>query len=258
MSKKIIGIFSGKGGVGKTTVASNLAVVLAKAEKKVTIVDCNLTASHLNFHFNFHLTPLTLNQVLKGEADLEDVLYKFEEVNVIPAALDPYEIAGIDLSKLSKVLKKHLKTQDYILLDTAPGFGREALHMMEICDEAIIVSTPDIPAITDIIRGRRILEDSGVKVLGIVLNKVTGKKFEFTKKEVETITDLPALTEIPFSYKFLESLALRVPIVVYHEKSIPALKFYKLASHITEEKISPELGIGDKLKLLLDLKLKRI
>lgn len=258
MSKKIIGIFSGKGGVGKTTVASNLAVVLAKAEKKVTVVDCNLTASHLNFHFNFHLTPLTLNQVLKGEADIEDVLYKFEDVNVIPASLDPYEIIGIDISKLSKILRRHLKTQDYIILDTAPGFGREAIHIMEFCDEALIVSTPDIPAITDIIRGKRILEDSGVKVLGIVLNKVTGKKFEFTKKEVEAITDLPVLTEIPFSYKFLESLALRVPIVVYHEKSIPSLKFYKLASHITEERISPQLGISDKLKLLLSLKLNRV
>ncbi|HIQ49813.1 MAG TPA: hypothetical protein EYH56_01315 [Nanoarchaeota archaeon] len=258
MSKKIIGIFSGKGGVGKTTVASNLAVVLAKSGKKVTIVDCNLTASHLNFHFNFHLTPLTLNQVLKGEAEIEDVIYKFENLNIIPASLDPYETMGIDISKLSKVLKRHVKSQDYILLDTAPGFGKEALEIMEICDEAIIVSTPDIQAITDIIRGKRILEDSSVKVLGIVLNKVTGKKFEFTKKEVEALTDLPVLTEIPFSYKFLESLALRIPLVLYHEKSLPSLKFYKLASHITQEKIFPKLGISDKIKLLLSLKLKRI
>ncbi len=257
MGKKIIGIFSGKGGVGKTTVASNLAVLLSQAEKKVTIIDCNFTASHLGFHFNFHLTPLTLNEVLKGRAKIEDVTYRFHEVNVIPASLDPYEIIGIDTSKLGKIVRKELKHQDFILLDTAPGFGREALTAAEICDQAVIVSTPDIAAITDIIRGRRILEDMGVELEGIVLNKVTGKKFEFTRAEVEALTDLEVLAEIPFSYKFLESLALRIPLVVYHEKSLPALKFYELASRILEERLFPPLTIGDKIKLLLEAKLRR-
>lgn len=255
---RIIGIFGGKGGVGKTTVASNLAFVLTKAGKKVSVIDCNLTASHLNFHFNFYFTPFTINDVLKGKIEMEESSYTFENLSVIPAPLDPYEISFKNLSKLSKIIRKHAKDREYVIIDTAPGFGREALYAMDFCDEAIIVSTPDIPAITDVIRGKRILEDVGVKVVGIVLNKVTGKKFEFTKKEVETLTDLKVIEEIPFSYKFLESLASRLPLVVYHEKSLPALKFYKIASHITEENILPELGVTDKLKLLLSLKLKRI
>ncbi len=257
MGKKIIGIFSGKGGVGKTTIASNLAIILSQAQKKVTIVDCNFTASHLSFHFNFHLTPLTLNEVLKGKAKIDDVIYKFHDVNVIPASLDPYEIIGIDISKLGKILKRELGHQDFILLDTAPGFGKEVLTAAEMCDEAIIVSTPDVPAITDVIRGRRILEDMGIKLKGIVLNKVTGKRFEFTAREIEALADLDVLVEIPFSYKFLESLALRVPLVIYHEKSIPALRFYGLASHILGEKFLPSLTLGDKIKIIFQKTLKK-
>ncbi len=256
MKKKILGVFSGKGGVGKTTIAVNLAAALSKIGKKVSIVDCNVTASHLSLHFNIHLTPLTLNHVLRGEADLEDVIYNYENIDVIPASLDPYDADNLNLERLKSFLKRHLTTNDIIILDTAPGFGREALSAAKIADEAIIVSTPDLPSVTDVIRGGRILQDMGLDIKGIVLNKVMGKNFEFTKGEVEALTGLPVIGIIPFSHKIMESHSLRTPHVFYDEKSIPSLRFYSIASHIMEEDFDIDLNLLDKLKIYFSNKFK--
>ncbi|MHA1747571.1 MAG: P-loop NTPase, partial [Promethearchaeota archaeon] len=69
---RIIGVMSGKGGVGKTTVVSNLATVLSGHQKNVTAVDCNITTSHLLMHFGKVYHPKTLNDVLKGKSSIAD------------------------------------------------------------------------------------------------------------------------------------------------------------------------------------------
>jgi septum site-determining protein MinD len=71
---RIIDVCSGKGGVGKTTVAANLGLALQNFGKKVAVVDCNLTTSHLGLLFGFHNYPITLNNFLKGEARMEDII----------------------------------------------------------------------------------------------------------------------------------------------------------------------------------------
>lgn len=75
---RIIGVISGKGGVGKTTVVANLGVILASEFKKdVIIVDCNISTSHLALYLGMYYCPITLNQVLKGEAKIEDAMYEY-------------------------------------------------------------------------------------------------------------------------------------------------------------------------------------
>jgi len=103
----------------------------------------------------------------------------------------------------------------------------------------LIVTTPNIPAVTDVIRGRKVLEELGVEPLGVVLNKVTGKKFELTNREVIQLTDLPVLAKIPFDLKIQESLAAKTPMVVYDEKSPVSIEFFKLASFLTGEIYEP-------------------
>lgn len=253
---KIIGIFSGKGGVGKTTIASNLALALAHGKKKVALVDCNFSASHLTFHFNLHFAPVTLNNVLRKEAKIEDAMYKIHGVYLIPASLHPYELVGIDISRLKVFLRKKLKNIEYIILDTAPGFGKESITAASISDEAVIVSTPDLPSVMDILRGDKIIKNEGCKVRGVVLNKVKGKKYEFSAEDVEAITGLSVIGEIPYSDLFVEALSYKLPLLVYANKSLPALRIYKFASNLIGENISPELSVWDKFKILVTRKFK--
>jgi len=241
MMTRFIGIVSGKGGVGKTTVVTNLGTVLAgKYQKNTTVIDCNVTASHLSMHFGAYLLPFTLNNVLKDEASIEQAMYKHNTgVKVVPASLNLSDLTGIDISILGNKLKNMFSDDDYVLLDTAPGFGKEAVSATKACNEALIVTTPDIPSITDVVRGKAVLEELNIKPLGIIVNKVTGRKFELTNREIMQLTDLPTLARIPYDEKFLESLAVKTPLIMYDEKCKASVEFFRLASILTGEVYKP-------------------
>src|SRR4030042_2598470 len=83
---RIITIASGKGGVGKTTLVSNLAAALAGFKKSVIAVDGNLTTANLGIHLGIPLYPVTLQDVLNGKARLKDALYYHDSgFRVLPA-----------------------------------------------------------------------------------------------------------------------------------------------------------------------------
>jgi len=72
---KVIVISSGKGGVGKTTTSVNLSTALSKQGKSVILVDGNLTTPNVGLHLGLTKFPVTLNDVMKGEAALTDSIY---------------------------------------------------------------------------------------------------------------------------------------------------------------------------------------
>jgi septum site-determining protein MinD len=251
---RLIGIISGKGGVGKTTIVSNLSCILStKFKKSVTVIDCNFTTSHLSMHFGIYFHPLNLNNVLKDEASIEEVIIQHSSgVKLIPASLNLSDLVGVDVSILYKKIKDLSEIDDFVFLDTAPGFGKEAISAINACREAILVATPDIPSITDIMRAKNVLEDMNVKTIGIVLNKVTGKNFELTGDEIAKLTDLPIIAKIPFDLKLVESVAAKIPHVLQYENSDVTREFIKLASIITGETYEiPKLSFFQRLKRIL-------
>jgi len=73
---RIIGVVSGKGGVGKTTLVSNLGASLAKEGYNVAIVDANLTGANLGLHYGLISYPISVHDVMKKNASLSDAVYK--------------------------------------------------------------------------------------------------------------------------------------------------------------------------------------
>lgn len=253
---RLIGVISAKGGVGKTTVVSNLSVALAKGfRKRVTVVDCNITTSHLSLHFGAYSHPITLNNVLRNEASIEQAIFEHSTgVKIVPASLNLSDLTGVDISILDRKFDNMLQGEDFIFLDTAPGFGKEAVSAIKACDEALIVTTPDIPAVTDVLKGKKVLEELEVKPIGIILNKVTGAKFELRDNEITQITDLPILAKIPYEKKILQSLAVKMPLVVYDYRTKASIEFLRLgkilAGYSGEISVTPKLGLFGRLKRL--------
>src|SRR3989344_5064130 len=108
MSKFIL-ITSGKGGVGKTTAAVNLATAMHDFDEDVTLVDVNLTTPNVGLHLGAPVVPVTLNHVLSGRAELVDAIYEHSSgTKVIPSSLSIKELKNlneIDLIPVAKDLK---------------------------------------------------------------------------------------------------------------------------------------------------------
>ncbi|MFH1473610.1 MAG: cell division ATPase MinD [Candidatus Aenigmatarchaeota archaeon] len=232
-----IGIISGKGGVGKTTVTANLGAVLAKKLKKdVAIVDCNLTTSHLSLSLGMYYCPVTLNHVLRGETKIKDAMYSHPSgMKVIPASIRLGEMVGVDSSKLKSVISKLHKKVDIILLDSSPGLGEEALSAIKASNEIIFVTNPNLPAVTDVIKCRDIIKSMKKKPIGVVLNMITKGKHELSEKEVEILTELPVIASIPYDMNVHKSLAERRPIVMHKPRSSASKELTRFARWLVGE-----------------------
>lgn len=227
---RTIGIISGKGGVGKTTVAINLACGLGLLNKKVSLVDLNFTTSHLAMEFGIAPTK-TLNDFLKNEASPEEAIYSCFNIRLIPASLSLSDLTGLEPLNIKPKLDEILNGFEIAILDSAPGFGREALASIQLSDEIIFVTNPNLTSVADIIKCKSLALKLGVKPLGIVVNKYRKKSFELSPNEISRIAELPLLAVIKENENFLKSEAKGMPFLFY--KRNEAEEFMKIACLIT-------------------------
>jgi len=235
---RIIGVISGKGGVGKSTVTANIGAALAsKFKKDVVIIDCNLSTSHLSISLGMYYCPVTINNVLRGEKDIFESMYEHPSgMKIIPASLHLREVEGVDITKLKNVIKDLDGKVDFIFLDASPGLGRETYAAIHASEEIMLVANPNIPSVSDVIKCREIIKDVRKKPLGIVLNMVQGKSYELTKKEIEELTEIPIIVSIPQDNNIHKSLANKKPVVMFRQGSKSSKELIKLAGWLIGEK----------------------
>jgi septum site-determining protein MinD len=249
---RIIGIVSGKGGVGKTTLAINLGTVLSKFfNKRVTIVDCNITTSHLGLYLGMYYFPVTLNKVLKGEYDIESAVYDyFSNLKIVPASVSISELEGVDISLLRESLKPLEDKNDIILLDGSPGLGREAMTCLKACDEVLYVTSPYVPALIDIVKYQEVVSELGLNPIGIVLNAVDKARYEMNAREVEELVRLPVLASIPYDKNVKRALAEKIPVVLLNKNSPASREIIKFAGKLVYEKYYTESSFSRFLERL--------
>jgi len=234
---RVIGVVSGKGGVGKTTLVANLGAALAAEYKmNVTIVDCNISTSHLGLYLGMYYSPVTINKVLAGEAKIDDSVYEhFTGMKVIPASLSLKDLYGIDVFSLKNAIKDLQGKTDIVILDAAPGLGREALSAIRASDEVLFVTTPFIPSVMDIVKMKRLVDEMNVKINGIVLNMVKKEKYELSKDDVEKLAEIPVIAVIPDDKSVPRSLSAKAPAVILYPNSPASREFKSLAAMLIGE-----------------------
>jgi septum site-determining protein MinD len=233
---KIIDVCSGKGGVGKTTITANLAVALQKSGKRVAIVDCNLTTSHLSLLFGIYSFPLTLNDFLRNEARPEDVVYDHPSgMKIVPASLELKGIIDVDVSKLRDSLRRTFQDFDIVILDSAPGLGKEAMIALQTADEVIFVADPYIPSLVDVVKCKQLISivESKPSVVGIILNRVRKKKYEISTDEIREFTDLPIIGIIPEDENILECANKKCLVTVSRQNSPSSRAFFEIGNRLT-------------------------
>jgi len=239
---RLIILTSGKGGVGKTTLSSNLAAALTDFGEKVIVMDANLTTPNLGLHLGMHLTPNTLHNVLKGESRLKDAIYPHPYgFKVIPASLGLNDLKGVDVGRLPEISLNLIGKADYVILDCAAGLGREAISALSASDEAIIVTNPDLPSVTDALKILNIAKETNVKIIGVVINRIKGNLFELSKDEIESLLKVPVIAKIPEDPNVALSIVAKKPLIEFSPYSPAATEIKKLAARLSGRKYQEEL-----------------
>ncbi len=250
---RIISVISGKGGVGKTTVTANIGVAMSsKFNKKVILVDADIDMATLGLVLGMPQAPITLQDVLKGEANPEDALYPGPGgIKFMPSSIASGKLKTIDPEKFKKIILDISVLADIIIIDCGAGAHENVLSALAVSSEAIPVINPDNLSVTNGFKITKEAIDLDNKILGIVLNKVIGDKTEIKDNEIENLFGVPILGKIPLSKAVHRSVIEGTPLVIkepYHPVSI---EFKKIAAKILGEKYIPEKppkkGILEKL-----------
>lgn len=245
---RIIVCAGGKGGSGKTTISANLGAALAKMGKDVTILDANLTTPNLGIHLGVPLFPVTLHDVLKGKAEIWDAVYRHESgLKIIPAGISLRDLKGIDARDLPNTILDFLGSTDILIVDASAGLGREALAAFESADELLLVTNPELPAVTDALKAIKLAEQVGTKVTGVVVNRRAGRAHEMTNTEIKNLLDTEILAEIPEDLAVQESIAKRMPVVNHKPNSKASNEIKKLAARLVGEEISIKQPLRQRL-----------
>jgi len=232
---KIIVITSGKGGVGKTTTAINLAAAINSFGKEVLIIDTNLSTPNVGIHLNSPEVPINLNHVLLKKAEPFEAVYEHDSgMKIMPSSLSVKELKKINPEKIKEFSKEFRKLGEYIIFDGAAGLGNEAISVIEAADELILVTNPEMPAITDALKAIKTAERKGKKVMGIIMTKVRKDNIEMSPEAVKEMLEVPILGMIPQDITVNKSLNLKNAVIHTHPKSKSARAYKEIAAKILE------------------------
>ncbi len=148
---RFIAITSGKGGVGKSTISSNMAHLMAKNGLSVGIFDADIGLANLDVMFNVKIKKNILH-VLRGEATVEEILVPIEPNLLLIPGESGQEIFKYASSGLFERFIENadvLNDLDVMIVDTGAGIGEHIQLFLRACDDVIVVTVPDPAAITD-------------------------------------------------------------------------------------------------------------
>lgn len=227
---KVYSIISGKGGTGKTTSTINLAAAFNSLGEDVIVVDSNISTPNIGIHLGAPIVPITLNHLLTGKTETSEAIYRHESgLKILPASLSTQDLGKIKHENLKQVINNLKKFSKYIFLDCSAGIGKETENTILASDEAIIITQPEMPSVTDALKAVKLCEHLEVPVAGVIVTRHRWKKSEMSVENVLEMLEAPALGLIPEDKNMQKALSLKSPIINSHPRS-KASKAYKDAA----------------------------
>lgn len=178
--RKVIGIVSGKGGVGKTVATINLGYALHGLGKKVILVDADTTASNLGLQLGIYRYPTKFQDVLNGRVRIEDAIIEHPSgLKIVPSSISVKDIK----TNADAYINVFDSLEGIVLVDSPPSLTKHSLSVLDACSEFIVVSNPDLPSLTNALKVQQISQKRNKEVLGMLLNRVANKYYELNADE---------------------------------------------------------------------------
>ncbi|WP_456473972.1 cell division ATPase MinD [Candidatus Pyrohabitans sp.] len=249
-----ITIASGKGGVGKTMLTSNLGIALAQFGRNVTILDADIDMANLELHLGMEGMGVTLHDVLAGKAEISHAIYPGPGgVKVVPAGISLDGLREARPESLEAVLDKLLRETEILIIDAPAGLGRSVVTALAAGENLLLVMNPEISSISDALKTRVVAARLGSNVLGAVLNRMGFIGDNMAIQDVELILETRVLGIIPEDPEVRRSTTYGEPVILRKPDSPASLAIKSLAADlIGEEYVLPSQKEKSFVRRLID------
>jgi flagellar biosynthesis protein FlhG len=238
-----IAVASGKGGVGKSNVAVNVALELADLGHRVTLLDADMALANADVLLG--LTPkYHLGHVLTGQRTLQEVQIEVTDgLRLIPGGSGVAELANLSLDQHARLIAelRAIETDsDFMIIDTAAGIAGNVIGILKAVAEVIIVTTPDPTALVDAYATIKLMHQSATDTLiRIVVNDVVELgDAERVFKQLRTTTarflnrEIDYLGTIPHDAELIEAVREQRPVVQYAPETPASRALRLIARHL--------------------------
>jgi len=242
---KVYVVTSGKGGVGKTTTTANLGAALALRGKRTLVIDADIGLRNLDVVLGLeNRVVFNLVDVIRGECKPSQALVRSKKsanLYLLPASQSD-EKESVSQEEFKSVVDSFRKEFDFILIDCPAGIEHGFKSAVNAADEAILVTTPEIPAIRDV-----------DKVIGLLSSKKLDGKLVINRLDLDmmrrgdmlSIRDIQEILGIPLLGVVLRDESVIVSAnygepVIYNPKSKAGESFMKMAARLLGEQVEIE------------------
>jgi len=236
MGKRIISVVSGKGGVGKSTIAVNLATLLSRAGISTVLIDADVYNPCVFFHLGLSPQSSGLQELLDGSATLDEVLpiHPSSGLRCISSSMHSY--SEVKTENLGKLLEK--LDYEFVFIDCPPGFSKLIEKAVEHSSDVFVMMTPDMPSCTaalklvSFVKMRTRNRAKGSPEFTFFLNRVANAPYEIHPREVETIFKTRLGAIIPEDSMVPKSISAKTPLVFMSPGSKFSRTIKKFASEL--------------------------
>lgn len=250
---KVITVFSAKGGVGKTTLATNLATYLATTGAKTLIVDLDLmfgdVAISLQVMPAHGIGDLVSMRGHLDEQGVQSVVIRHEDsgLDIIAAPSDPGVADRIPAAVVEELIRVARGTYTYIIVDTPPNLTEHVLTACDLSDLTLLVATLDIPAVKNLRVAMNTLDTLGASTDGrlVVLNR-SDAKVGLKADDVEVALKHRIAAQVPSSQAVPASVNRGVPLVLDDPRSPVSSAVREIADREIRARFGEEIQHGAK------------
>jgi len=246
---RLIVVFSTKGGVGKSTVATNVAAAMARSiDDTVSLMDADLQFGDVSVMLGIPPDRTVVDAAAAihyADPELMRNLVTRHDTGlmVLPAPSEPTMSAGVAPDEMTAVCGGLQAISGYVVVDTPTSFDDTTLGLLEAADEVLLIGSMDIPSVKNLKIGMQALDLMAIAgpKLRLVLNR-SNTQVKLDVREIEHVLGLRAAFPIPYDLAVPLSINAGLPVVTHDPRSAAARAFEHLAQSLTGASVETRKG----------------